>query len=258
MTMLADLFSLDDRVALVTGAASGFGAHFAGTLAKAGASVVCLARRADRIEEIAEHIRATGGKAIAFAADVTDGDAVEKAYDAAEAAFGTVDILVNSAGTSSPALLQDTTEEQWSRIMDVSLRAVWQVSRVAARRLAAADKPGNIVNIASILAGLTKPGFGPYGVAKAGVVQLTRAMALDFMDLGIRANAIAPGYFSTEMTAWFFETEQGRREIELLPSHRLGEIAELDGALLLLAGRASSYMTGSVITVDGGHSVRLS
>jgi NAD(P)-dependent dehydrogenase (short-subunit alcohol dehydrogenase family) len=252
------LFSLDGKVALVTGAASGLGAHFAQTLSAAGASVVCVARRKDRIEAVAASIRAKGGQALAVAADVTDRDSVEAAFDAAERSYGVVDVLVNNAGVSYPGLLTEIPEEQWNAVIDVNLTAVWRVSQCAARRLRDAGKRGCIINIASVLGMMAKPLFGIYGTAKAGLLQLTRNLALDCLPLGIRVNAISPGYFRTELTDWFFDTDEGQKEAELLPLGRIGRVEELDGPLLLLASDASSYMNGSVLTVDSGHSIRLS
>lgn len=252
------LLSLDGKVAMVTGAASGFGAHFARTLAAAGASVVCTARRTDRIEAVADAIRQGGGNAIAVPMDVTGNDSVEQAFAAAEAAFGVVDVLVNNAGQTAYGPFFEADDEAWDRLMDVNLKGVWRVARAATRRMIAHDKRGAIINIASILSFLAKSGFGPYGAAKGAVLQLTRTMALDLLDHGIRVNAIAPGYFATEMTDWYFESDIGRSDIETLPGKRLGRLDELDGPLLLLASDASSHMNGSVITVDGGHSVRLS
>lgn len=252
------LFSLEGKVVLVTGAASGLGAHFAPTLAAAGASVICVARRQDRIETVAANIRACGGQAISVAADVTDRASVEAAFDAAESCYGVVDVLVNNAGVTRPGFLTDMPEEQWNEVMNVNLTAVWRVSQCAIRRLRDAGKQGSIINIASILGVMAKSFFGNYAVAKAGLLQLTRNLALDCLPLGIRVNAISPGYFRTELTDWFFETEEGRKEADALPLGRVGRVEELDGPLLLLASDASSYMNGSVLTVDSGHSIRLS
>lgn len=250
---MLDSFHLDGRVALVTGASSGFGHYFAKILAEAGARVVAGARRMDRLDHLCEEIRAAGGEACAAELDVTDGDSIEAAFATAESEFGTVQILVNNAGISRGAFLADSSEEDWDAVIDTNLKSVWRVARQAARRMREAGLPGSVINIASILAFGTGKTLGSYMAAKAGVVHLTRAMALEWADLSIRANALAPGYFPTEMSGDFFETARGREMIERIPQKRVGYVEELAGPLLLLASDASSYMTGSVITVDGGH-----
>lgn len=255
---LATIFGLAGKVAMVTGAASGLGAHFAGTLAAAGAAVVCTARRTDRIEGVAEAIRAAGGTAMAVPMDVTCAASVEAAFANSEAALGGIDILVNNAGQTAFGPFYDSDDEAWDRVMEVNLKGMWRVAVAAARRMAGRGRGGTIVNVASILGFLAKPGFAHYGASKAAVLHLTRAMALDLLASGIRVNAIAPGYFGTEMTDWYFETDAGRQEIEGLPLKRLGRLTELDGPLLLLASDASSFMNGSILTVDAGHSTRLS
>ena len=254
----ASMFSLAGRVALVTGASSGFGAHFAGVLARAGAKVACVARRADRVEAVAEAIREAGGEAFACAMDVTDLVSIEQGFDAIEASLGTVDVLVNNAGLAAAAAFPEMTDEQWTSVLDVNLSAPWRVSREMSRRLIAKSQPGSIVNIASILGHLAKAMFINYGTSKAALIHMTQYMALDLLPHGIRVNAIAPGYFPTDMTNPFFESEPGQREVANLPPRRLGRLEELDGPLLLLASEASSYMNGTVVTVDYGHSVRLS
>lgn len=258
MTRLTNLLSLDGKVAVVTGAASGLGAHFAEVLAYAGAHVVCLARRQDRIQAVADKITAKGGSAVAIQADVTDRASLDAAFDATSKKFGVVDILVNNAGVTSPGPLQDITEAQWAFVVDTNLTGVWRVAQMAAQRMAGAGKGGTIINIASILSFIAKADYGSYAAAKGGVLQLTRSLALDFLPINVRVNAIAPGYFNTEISEEWNKTEQGMREIAGLPNGRLGRYEELDGPLLLLASDASSYMNGSAITVDYGHSIRLS
>jgi NAD(P)-dependent dehydrogenase (short-subunit alcohol dehydrogenase family) len=254
----ASMFSLAGRVALVTGASSGFGAHFAAVLARAGAKVACVARRADRVEAVARAIRETGGEAFACAMDVTELASIEEGFTAVEAALGTVDVLVNNAGLSAAAPFPEMTDGQWTSVLDVNLSAPWRVSREMSQRLIAKGRPGSIVNIASILGHLAKAMFINYGTSKGALIHMTQYMALDLLPHGIRVNAIAPGYFPTDMTNPFFESEPGRREVAALPPGRLGRLEELDGPLLLLASEASSYMNGTVVTVDYGHSVRLS
>ena len=251
-------FSLAGRVALVTGASSGFGARFASVLAEAGAKVACVARRAERVDEVARSICEAGGQAVGCAMDVTDARSIREAFDTIEATLGTVDVLVNNAGLSAPAPFPEMSDEQWFSVLDVNLSAPYRVSREMSRRLIAAEKPGSIINIASILGHLAKPMFINYGTTKGALIHLTQYMALDLLPHGIRVNAIAPGYFPTDMTNPFFESEAGKREVAALPPKRLGRLEELDGPLLLLASDASSYMNATVITVDHGHSVRLS
>lgn len=254
----AAIFSLAGRVALVTGASSGFGAHFAQVLAAAGAQVACVARRVDRVEALAQSLRDAGAQAFGCAMDVTDGDSISAGFDSVEAALGTVDLLVNNAGLSAPAPFAQMSDEQWRSVLDVNLSAPFRVSREMCRRLIAQGRPGSIVHVASILGHLAKAMFVNYGTTKGALIHLTQAMALDLLPHRIRVNALAPGYFPTEMTNPFFETDAGRQEIAALPPGRLGRLDELDGPLLLLASEASSYMNGSVVTVDHGHSVRLS
>lgn len=250
---LESLFGLDGKVALVTGASSGLGARFAQVLALAGARVLVCARREDRLRELVDGIAVEGGRAAAIRLDVTDEAAVREAFDAAETAFGPVEILVNNAGTARSSMVTDTTSEDWDAVMDVNLRAVFLVAREAARRMVDKGKGGSIVNIASILAEFGCKGEAAYCASKAGVVQLTRTMALELARHNIRVNAIAPGYFTSEMTTSYFDTEHGQRMIKGIPMRRVGDPAELDAALLTLAGPGGSFMTGSVVTVDGGH-----
>lgn len=250
---MTNLFDLQGRTALVTGASSGFGWHFAQVLADAGANVVVAARRTDRLIQLCGKISELGGNAFTTELDVTDTVSVREAFDAAEQRFGTVSILVNNAGISRAGLLLDLKEQDWDAVLDTNLKAVWIVAREAAVRMAAAEKAGTIINIASLLAFGAGKSLGSYMAAKAGVIHLTRAMALEWAALNIRVNAIAPGYFPTEMTGNYFATAKGLEMIARIPQQRVGAVHELGGPLLLLASDASSYMTGSVITVDGGH-----
>lgn len=258
MKTIEQRFSLQGRVALVTGASSGFGAHFAAVLAQAGAKVAVAARRADRIEQVVRGITERGGTAFACEIDVADRASINRAFDLIQEKLGVVDVAINNAGLSAPAPFPEMSEAQWASVLEVNLSGPYHVSQEMARRLIARKQPGTIVNIASILGKQAKENFINYGVTKGALINLTEYMALDLMQHGIRVNAIAPGYFPSEMTNPFFESEAGKREIANLPPKRLGRLEELDGALLLLASEASSYISGSTLTVDCAHSVRLS
>jgi NAD(P)-dependent dehydrogenase (short-subunit alcohol dehydrogenase family) len=251
------IFSLAGKTALVTGASSGLGRHFARVLAGAGAQVVLAARRLDRLQALEAEIRSSGGKALAVALDVTDRASVAAAFDAAETAAGPATILVNNAGVPSSTFFVKTSEREWRDVMSVNLDGVFRVGQEGARRMAERRSGGSIVNIASIL------GLGPikslstYAASKAAVVSLTRSMALELARDKIRVNAIAPGYFATEFNDAFLAGEGGKRLLARVPMARAGELPELDGALLLLASDAGRFMTGSVVAVDGGHQLAM-
>jgi NAD(P)-dependent dehydrogenase (short-subunit alcohol dehydrogenase family) len=248
-----EMFNLSGRVALVTGASSGLGRSFAIALARAGARVVVGARRLDRLEETAALIRAEGGQVAVRALDVTSPEEIEAALLFAEATFGVVDLLVNNAGVARSASLIDVSEADWDAVVDTNLKAVHLVAAAMVRRLRDVGGSGSIVNIASILGRRVSAGLGPYIAAKAGVIRLTQAQALEWARYGIRVNAIAPGYFPTEINAGYFETSDGQAMVDRIPMRRVGQLHELTGPLLLLASDASAYMTGAVIHVDGGH-----
>lgn len=253
MNELFKPFTLDGKVALVTGASSGFGRHFAHVLSQAGASVVLAARRTDLIETEAEKIRAAGGAAMAVTMDVSSSASVADALDQVEAAFGTVTIVVNNAGITVPKLLTDLSDDDWTQVIDTNLNGVAFVTREAARRMLAAGVGGSVVNIASILAERVQKALTNYAATKAAVVQFTKAAALELAAHGIRVNAICPGYFQTELNLNWFETDDGKALIQRIPQRRTGELHELNGPLLLLASDAGSLMTGATLTVDGGH-----
>ena len=254
----AEMFSLKDRVALVTGASSGLGIQFAKALADNGASVALVARRADRLAALKAGIEGKGGKAVAIEADVTDAAAMARAFDAAEKAFGTVTILVNNAGIAqSPRRAIDVSAEEWRKVLGVNLDAVFANAQEAARRMLAAKQQGSIVNIASVLGFGVAKGVAAYATAKAGVMQITKALAVELAFKGVRVNAIAPGWFFTEINDKYLMSEAGEALKRDIPMGRFGKAGDLDGALLLLVSDAGSYITGSTIVVDGGQVVQI-
>lgn len=246
---------LDDKVALVTGASSGLGEHFAKVLANAGAKVIVGARRADRLASLVTNITEAGGNAHAVSLDVTDSDSVKQAIDEGENTFGPITVLVNNAGVADSKRFVNVDEDSWDFVMEANLKGAWRIASEISRRLVNQNLEGSIVNIASIL-GL-RQGFGEstYSVSKAGVVQMTKAMALELASKGIRVNAICPGYFRTEMNAGYFDSDKGQSFIKQTPSRRLGQLQELDGPLLLLCGDEGSFINGVALPVDGGHMV---
>jgi len=251
----AKLFDLTGQVALVTGASSGLGVRFAQVLADAGAAVVLVARRADRLAAVRDRIEKGGGRAVAIAADVTDRAAMTRAFDAAEQAFGTVTVLVNNAGVVASGRAVELSEADWRRVIGTNLDAVFFWSQEASRRMLAAGRAGAIVNIASMLGISVTKGVAPYAVSKAGVIQLTKALAVELASKGIRVNAIAPGWIVTDLNRDYLASERGAAIKDEIPVGRFGEAGDLDGALLLLACDAGRFITGATIVVDGGQVV---
>ena len=256
MTSSLDRFRVDGKVALVTGAGSGLGRQFAVSLAEAGATVALAARRREKLHETAALVKEAGGKAFCTDLDVTDSLSVTSSVREVESELGTPDILVNNAGIARQAFLTDISEEDWDAVLDTNLKGVFLMAQAVAKAMIIAEKPGSIINIASILGLGVSKALASYIAAKSGVIQLTKAMALEWCRNGIRVNAIAPGYFVTEINEKAFE--QGAHEMvkQQVPMARVGEMAEISGPLLLLASDAGSYMTGSIITVDGGHLIK--
>ncbi len=250
-------FTLEGKVALVTGASSGIGRHFSTVLAAHGAHVVALARRAGRLALLVSEIEAAGGQASAIEFDVTQREGLVAVFDEAERAAGLIDVVVNSAGVASVGSALELSDDDWDHVMAVNVDGLRRVSQEAARRLVAAEKPGTIINVASIVGIRAAPGYTAYSTSKAAVIQLTRTMAVELWRHDIRVNAICPGYFVTEINEDFFMSERGKKYVERFPPRRFGVLVELGGPLLLLASDASSYMTGVALPVDGGHSIRL-
>ncbi len=253
----AQIFGLTGKVALVTGASSGLGVRFAEVLADNGAAVALVARRADRLQAVKSRIEKSGGRAVAIAADVRDLKSMRAAFDAAEKAFGTVTILVNNAGVVHSGRAVELAEEDWRRVLSTNLDAVFFWAQEAARRMLAAGQGGAIVNIASVLGFNVDKGVIAYATAKAGVIQLTKALALELAFKGIRVNAIAPGWILTDINRDYLASERGAPMKRQIPMGRFGEERDLDGPLLLLASDAGRYMTGATIVADGGQLVAL-
>ncbi|MFP5440659.1 MAG: SDR family NAD(P)-dependent oxidoreductase [Gammaproteobacteria bacterium] len=246
---MADIFRLDGKRVLITGASSGFGAHFGQVLAAQGATVILGARRVEKLEETAAAIRAAGGKAETVKLDVGNAASVAAAF----AAIGRVDVVINNAGINVEASATALTEDQWDSVMDTNLKGVWLVSKEALKQWMNEKRPGNIINIASILGLRVASQLPVYTASKAAVVQLTKSLALDYARHNVRVNAICPGYFETDINRDWFHTEPGQKMIKRMPFRRLGNLPELDGPVLLLASDASSYMSGSIVVVDGAH-----
>ena len=249
------VFEVTNQHILVTGGSSGLGRHFARFLSNNGARVTLAARRAGALSSAVDEINDSGGKAQSVVLDVTVAEKIDAAMVKAEAAFGPIHAVINNAGVTAtkPALDQD--ERSWDSVVDTNLKGVWLVAQAAARQMVANKVKGSIVNIASILGLRVAGAVAPYAISKAGVIQMTKALALEWARYGIRVNALAPGYFVTDLNDNFFESEAGKALIKRVPQRRLGQLSELDGPLLLLVSNAGSFMTGSVVAVDGGHLV---
>lgn len=244
---------LKSKTALVTGAYSGLGRHFALRLAEAGTRVALCGRRTELGEILATEIRAQGSQACVAGMDVTQPDSVQAAFTQVEQALGPVDIVVNNAGIAMTRPALEISEDEWTGLIDVNLNGAWRVAQCAARHFHGHGRPGAIVNIASILGQRVASHVAAYTAAKAGLLHLTRALALEWARHGIRVNALAPGYIGTDLNREFFATPAGEALVKRIPQRRLGTPQDLDGPLLLLASDASAYMTGAVIDVDGGH-----
>lgn len=250
VTAAKDLFDLTGQVALVTGASSGLGNRFARVLAAHGATVVAAARRGDRLAALA----ASDLRIHPLALDVTDRESLDPAIDAAEKLAGPLTLLVNNAGVASGGRIVDAAADEFRRVQDINVDAVWHLSQAFARRSIARGSEAAVINIASMVSYKVGLSSAAYAVSKAAVLQMTRAMALEWARHGIRVNAIAPGFIHSEMTDGYLASPAGQDMIRRIPQRRAGDPSDLDGALLLLASpRASGFMTGSSILVDGGH-----
>lgn len=245
-------FSVKNQVAIVTGASSGLGRHFARVLAASGAKVALCARRRDRLDELAADIRASGGVAVPVELDVTDGASVAAAVEQAANELGPVAILINNAGLAIDKPLLETSDEDWDSVVDTNLKGAWMMARETARHMIAEETAGKMVNIVSILGLTATPRVHGYAASKAGLIHLTRTLALELARHDIRVNAIAPGYVETDLNVDLLAGPTGDRLKKRIPQRRFARPDDLDGALLLLCSKAGAYMTGSVVTVDGG------
>lgn len=243
------------RCALVTGASSGLGAHFARLLAAQGARVALAARRLDRLEAVVREIEAAGGTALAVACDVTDEASIIDAVGRAAAGLGTLDVLVNNSGVTGRKPFLEGSAEEWDSVLDTNLRGAFLMCREFARAAIAAGQGGRIVNVASILGLRTIKGVVPYSASKAGLCHMTAVLAMELGPRGITVNALAPGYVETDLNRAFLQGPAGARIAGRVPLGRLGQLDDLNGALLLLASDAGRFITGVVLPVDGGHVV---
>jgi NAD(P)-dependent dehydrogenase (short-subunit alcohol dehydrogenase family) len=251
--------NLEGKVALVTGASSGLGRRFAQVLSQAGAKVVLASRRVERLKELRAEIEAAGGAAHVVALDVTDYHSIKAAIAHAETEAGTIDILVNNSGVGSTQRLDEVTPDDFAFVFDTNVRGAFFVAQeVAKRMMMRAGKGGKgkpafrIINIASAAGLKPFPQLGAYSMSKAAVIQMTRAMAMEWGRCGINVNAICPGYIDTEINHHVWATEQGQKLQALLPRRRVGRPEDLDGLLLLLAADESQFMNGSIISADDG------
>jgi NAD(P)-dependent dehydrogenase (short-subunit alcohol dehydrogenase family) len=246
------MYDLSGKTALVTGASSGLGAHFSGVLARAKARVILAARRVEQLEQVAKSLPESERDVVTvMGMDVSSAESI----GAALGSLGQLDIVVNNAGIVRNAAALDQSEDDWDAVIDTNLKGAFLVSRAAARIMIAGGRGGSIINIASILGLRQSSTVLPYAVSKAGLIQMTKVLALELARFDLRVNALAPGYFATELNSEFWRSPPGEALVRRIPQRRLGQMSDLDGPLLMLCSEASRYMTGVVIPVDGGHLV---
>lgn len=253
----SSLFSLNEKVALVTGASSGIGYRLSLALAEAGAKVIATARRIEKLNQLVSEISEKGGEAIAISIDVTDRNSVRSAFEEGQDKFGVADIILNNAGVADSQQFLKTSKESFDFTMRTNVDGAWNVAQEAAQRLVGKEKPGSIINMASVMGLGGKAQNATYCTSKGAIIQLTRALAMDLCRFGIRVNALAPGWFVTEMNEPFLMSEAGIAYMNKTPARRSGELEELIGPTLLLASDAGSFINGVILPVDGGHSASL-
>lgn len=260
---MAYSIDLSGRVAFITGASSGLGAQFARTLARAGAGVVLASRRVEKLKELRARIEGEGGDAHVIELDVTDHDSIKSAVAHAETEMGSIDILVNNSGVSTTQRIQDVTPEDYDFIFDTNVKGAFFVAQEVGKRMLARSRGaapgcftgGRIINIASMAGLKVLPQIGAYCMSKAAVVQMTKAMAIEWGRFGINVNAICPGYIDTEINHHHWQTEQGKKLIDMLPRKRVGNAQDLDALLVMLASDQSHFINGAVIAADDGFGV---
>jgi len=260
---MAYSIDLSGRVAFITGASSGLGAQFARTLASAGAAVVLASRRVEKLKDLRAQIDGEGGDAHVIELDVTDLSSIKSAVAHAETEVGSIDILVNNSGVSTTQRIQDVTQDDFDYTFDTNVRGAFFVAQEVGKRMLARAQGaapgsytgGRIVNIASMAGLRVLPQIGVYAMSKAAVVQMTKAMALEWGRFGINVNAICPGYIDTELNHLHWETEQGQKLVKMLPRKRVGQPKDLDAVLMMLCSDESHFINGAIISADDGFGV---
>lgn len=247
-------FELTGRIALITGGGRGIGRTIASALARAGADVAIASRSRAELEETATELAATGRQIFPVTADMADEGSIRAMVESVAARFGQIDILVNNAGIEGEGAVVEMEVERWDRVMEVNLRGPMLCCKHVGPLMIARQR-GKVINVASVFASRVARRMGPYAASKAALVQLTRTLALEWVRHNIQVNALCPGYFLTRMNEQFFQSDAGQRLVSKLPIGRLGQLEELEGAVVFLASDATSYMTGTTLYVDGGHSL---